>query len=172
MSDVMWVVEQGDWVSHALALVSALLWSALILRAWGLRAPKTTKVGTILGRFEGEAKRLRNQPKRLDNLAKRTREELALLRGLISTLVAIAPLLGLLGTVIGMVQMFSSMSHSIMEGGQDSIAGGISTALVTTQLGLIIAVPGLFVAHLLNRMQLRRENDLNERLYVLKRTSS
>ncbi|MGB0646057.1 MAG: MotA/TolQ/ExbB proton channel family protein [Bradymonadia bacterium] len=172
MSDAMWVFEQGDWVSQVLAMVSALLWSALILRAWALRAPKTPKVDTVLGRFEGEARGLSNQPRRLDNLAKRTREELASLRGLISTLVTIAPLLGLLGTVIGMVQMFSSMSHSITEGGQDSIAGGISTALVTTQLGLIIAVPGLFVAHLLNRMQLRRENDLDERLHVLKRTSS
>ena len=51
-----------------------------------------------------------------------------------------------------MVQMFSSLSFSTIDGGQDSIAGGISTALVTTQLGLIIAIPGLFVAHLLNRM--------------------
>ena len=68
--------------------------------------------------------------------------------------------------------MFSSLSFSTIDGGQDSIAGGISTALVTTQLGLIIAIPGLFVAHLLNRMQLRRESDLDERLLILKRASS
>ena len=93
MSDVMWVFEQGDWVSQVLAMVGALLWSALILRAWALRAPKTPQGDSILGRFEGEASGLGNQPKRLDNLAKRTREELSSLRGLINTLVATAPCL-------------------------------------------------------------------------------
>ena len=61
MSDVMWVFEQGDWVSQVLAMVGALLWSALILRAWALRAPKT-QGDSILGRFEGRPAGLEISP--------------------------------------------------------------------------------------------------------------
>lgn len=62
----------------------------------------------------------------------------------LQTLVASAPLMGLLGTVIGMLATFVGLSNS---GGEtvDVVAGGIKEALITTQTGLMIALPGLFV---------------------------
>ncbi len=61
-----------------------------------------------------------------------------------------APLIGLLGTVAGMLKTFSGLS---MEEGykMDIVASGISQALVTTQAGLLIAIPALAFLHLLNR---------------------
>ena len=44
--------------------------------------------------------------------------------------------------------------------GDASVASGISTALVTTQLGLVIAAPGLIAAFWLTRMQMRREREM------------
>ena len=63
----------------------------------------------------------------------------------LNTLVAAAPLMGLLGTVIGMLATFSGIAR---QGGGDTVdvvASGISEALITTQTGLVIALPGIFL---------------------------
>ncbi|MDO6681180.1 MULTISPECIES: MotA/TolQ/ExbB proton channel family protein [unclassified Oceanobacter] len=73
----------------------------------------------------------------------------------LGTVAAVAPLLGLLGTVIGMIKVFSEIM--IQGTGQASVlAGGISEALVTTAAGLMIAIPAL-VCH---RMLQRRIDDI------------
>ena len=66
--------------------------------------------------------------------------------------VAAAPLFGLLGTVTGMLATFSALATG--SGGDKTmgmIAKGISEALITTETGLIIALPGLFFQYLLSR---------------------
>ncbi|MDP6893022.1 MAG: MotA/TolQ/ExbB proton channel family protein [Verrucomicrobiota bacterium] len=68
----------------------------------------------------------------------------------LNTLIATAPLLGLLGTVMGMLMTFKGLS---VGGGKlvDVVASGISEALITTEMGLLIAVPGYFMAHAIKR---------------------
>jgi len=66
--------------------------------------------------------------------------------------VSAAPLVGLLGTVTGMLATFGALSSG--SGGQKTmgmIADGISEALITTETGLVIALPGLFFQYLLSR---------------------
>lgn len=66
--------------------------------------------------------------------------------------VSTAPLVGLLGTVTGMLATFDALSGG--NGGEqtmDMIAGGISEALITTETGLVIALPGLFFQYQLVR---------------------
>jgi biopolymer transport protein ExbB len=66
--------------------------------------------------------------------------------------VSAAPLLGLLGTVMGMLTTFTALSTGA--GGDETmgaVAGGISEALVTTATGLIVALPGLFLQDYLRR---------------------
>lgn len=74
----------------------------------------------------------------------------------LQTMVASAPLMGLLGTVIGMLVTFTGLAHS---GGEtvDVVAGGISQALITTQTGLMIALPGLFVVLVVQRRKHKLE---------------
>lgn len=75
----------------------------------------------------------------------------------VGTLVAAAPLMGLLGTVLGMLQTFFGISTS---GGAETagvVAAGISEALVTTQTGLTIALPGLFIVMIIQRQRHRLE---------------
>ena len=67
----------------------------------------------------------------------------------IKLLAAVAPLLGLLGTVIGMIDTFQAITL-FGTGDPKLMAGGISQALVTTMLGLIAAVPLLFLHNLLD----------------------
>ena len=70
---------------------------------------------------------------------------------ILTALVAAAPLLGLLGTVFGMIDTFQAVSQY----GVDTaslVAGGISQALITTQFGLVTALPGVFGLMRLRRM--------------------
>jgi biopolymer transport protein ExbB len=64
----------------------------------------------------------------------------------LNTLVAAAPLAGLLGTVMGMLSMFSGLSQGKGPAGMQRVADGMQEALITTQTGLTIALPGLFIA--------------------------
>ena len=70
--------------------------------------------------------------------------------------VSAAPLLGLLGTVTGMLATFDALANG--SGGDKTmglVAEGISEALVTTETGLVIALPGLFFQYILSRHQER-----------------
>lgn len=69
-------------------------------------------------------------------------------QGLVKLLAAVAPLLGLLGTVVGMIATFQAITL-FGTGDPKLMAGGISQALVTTVLGLIAAIPLLFAHSLL-----------------------
>lgn len=62
---------------------------------------------------------------------------------LLSAFTAAAPLLGLLGTVIGMIATFRAVSGQFGNTAVE-VSAGISQALVTTQCGLVVAIPGLF----------------------------
>ena len=68
---------------------------------------------------------------------------------------SISPLLGLLGTVVGMIRVFSALMLD-GAGHPESLAGGISEALITTAAGLTVAIPSL----MLHRFFLRRVDDL------------
>ena len=73
------------------------------------------------------------------------RQEVAALErglGLLETVAAIAPLLGLLGTVFGMIDVFEVVSQQ-GAGQAQSLAGGIGVALITTAAGLSIGIPAL-----------------------------
>lgn len=74
---------------------------------------------------------------------------------LVKTIVVLAPLIGLLGTVMGMIETFDALQSSSMFSQGDSIAGGISKALFTTELGLVVAVPGLLIGKILERKEER-----------------
>ena len=62
----------------------------------------------------------------------------------LGTVAAIAPLLGLLGTVVGMIDVFTQIT-TVGTGNANALAGGISEALLTTAAGLIVAIPALVV---------------------------
>ena len=81
---------------------------------------------------------------------------------LIGVLAAIAPLLGLLGTVLGMIGTFDTIAV-FGTGNARAMAGGISEALITTQTGLLIAIPGLYMRNFLQR----RVGNLKQRLISL-----
>jgi len=74
--------------------------------------------------------------------------------GTIAVLAGASPLLGLLGTVTGMIRLFQVITE-VGTGDPQMMAGGISEALVTTEVGLAIAIPLLLIHNWLNS---RRNN--------------
>ncbi|WP_442496666.1 MotA/TolQ/ExbB proton channel family protein [Methylobacter sp. sgz302048] len=61
----------------------------------------------------------------------------------LGTIAAVSPLLGLLGTVFGMIEIFSALMQRGTGGDPSVLAGGISVALITTAAGLTVAIPSL-----------------------------
>lgn len=79
--------------------------------------------------------------------------------GFIKVLAGVAPILGLLGTVTGMMETFDVITL-FGTGNAKAMAGGISVALITTQTGLMVSIPGLYMSGFLNR----RANNLKYRV--------
>ncbi len=83
----------------------------------------------------------------------------------LAILISSAPLLGLLGTVAGMLITFSGMASGSSTP-IDTISTGISRALVTTQAGLVIAIPAAFLLALLKRQTETTHLSLQEQLHT------
>lgn len=86
----------------------------------------------------------------IEEAAARVIHELERYLTALGTIAAVAPLLGLLGTVLGMIEIFSAFMGAGMANAP-MLAGGIAKALITTAAGLIVAIPALFFHRYLQR---------------------
>lgn len=103
-----------------------------------------------------------NLRSKLDDVFGHLESDLRSYAMLTTTIVAVAPLLGLLGTVSGMIETFASLGDMTLFSQSGGIAGGISQALLTTQFGLTVSIPGLVVTGLLARRQKVLETQIEE----------
>lgn len=157
-------LQQSGVIGYLILAIGAVgllivIWRGLILARDGLRVKgqlqrETYRENNPLGRLLAMAAnaRFRNSEAmavRLDETV--SQESSRLFFGLTSLTVfsAVTPLLGLLGTVIGMIETFQSISL-FGTGDPKLMAGGISYALVTTQLGLAVAIPLLLLQSFLH----------------------
>jgi len=96
----------------------------------------------------------------LDDAFAEEANEIRKYKVLITTIVLVAPLLGLLGTVSGMIETFDSLGDMSLFSQSGGIAGGISQALITTQMGLAVSIPGLIVNGILDKKQKQLEIEM------------
>ncbi len=80
----------------------------------------------------------------------------------LAVIASLSPLLGLLGTIIGMIEAFKKVSIYGDIGGAAMLADSISKALITTAVGLIIAIPSLVLYHFFKQRLYRLVNQLEE----------
>lgn len=182
------LVEAGGWVSLPLLGVSLTLWYLVTLRWFALRrgftgdvqgrvqdalhgAPADRPAGVVdryLASGLAALRRTHACQHDLERIVEVERERLRDYGLVLMGFVTVAPLLGLLGTVSGMVEMFASMQGvALTHATEQTVAGGISVALVSTQLGLVIGVPGLAAARFLARTEARRARELAQAHSVL-----
>lgn len=153
-------VDQGGWIGYAIIVIAAFgillaifrwlvltLTSMKVRRQIGSHEPSDSNpLGRIQAAYEEhKGEDLETLQLHLDDAV--LKELPALERGLnlVKVLAAVAPLMGLLGTVIGMIVTFQAITL-FGTGDPKLMAGGISQALITTVLGLIAAVP-LLILH-------------------------
>jgi biopolymer transport protein TolQ len=86
---------------------------------------------------------------------------------ILSTIITLAPFLGLLGTVWGILMTFSELHSGGTVGSNTAVLGGLSTALSTTVLGLIIAIPALISYNYLKNAIKNYASDMEEFFYQL-----
>jgi biopolymer transport protein ExbB len=173
MEPIIRILISGGPVMIPLGLLSLVALAIVIERLWVLRRSRYLRESTVstleqlLARKDFEAVReyCRRKPGPFTDLVSAMvesrsapydelkqvledvgrRELLGLQRGLpaLATIVAGAPLLGLLGTVLGMINIFTVVAGA-GSGITEQLSQGISQALITTATGLIIAIPALF----------------------------
>ena len=85
--------------------------------------------------------------------------ELGKFNNLFSTIITVSPLLGLLGTVLGLINSFSFISLGTSGVNSEEVTGGISEALISTATGLIIAIITLIFSNYFNSLW-RKENSI------------
>jgi len=182
--DAVWsFIETGGPVMVPLVAVSIWMWHLILLKAlWLFRVHRNPfKVSQALQCMEkpgpdsllGESPRARAlaffmRIRRFDPVSDRILWEVAVKREIfplkrymttLMVLAVVAPLLGLLGTVTGMVDTFRVIGiHGT--GNPQAMASGIKEALITTQTGLMIAIPGLLVGQSLRRRIRDLQGDL------------
>ncbi len=155
LTDAIWSIRDfldlGGNVLFAILVVTFVMWTLIVERYMFLRTGYKARVARILEEW--------NQRKdRSSWYAHQIRREMisritiSLDRGipLIKTLVALCPLLGLLGTVTGMVDVFQVMSVS-GSGNPRAMAAGVSRATVPTMAGMVAAISGFIFSVQLER---------------------
>lgn len=178
------IISDGGFVMPPLVLFALLLWFGIGYRAMTLHRGSGLPVRTILAKaMDGSiprtkgyvdtaavvaaetVRRVRGDLRRaLDEELFFVDERMSRYRTLVRTIVVIAPLAGLLGTVTGMIEMFRSLGDQTFYSQSGGVANGISQALLTTQFGLMIAIPGMIVGRLMDR----REDSMHTEIIQIK----
>lgn len=174
------LVKSGGWIMLPIILSSIAAAGIVAERLWTLRASrvmpphllgqvwllikekklnaqrlKELRAGSLLGEVLASglanSKHGREIMKEcIQEAAARAIHEMERYMNALGTIAAMAPMLGLLGTVMGMIEIFSAFTGSNMANAS-VLAGGIATALITTAAGLIVAIPALFFHRFLQR---------------------
>jgi len=169
---VLELVKAGGWPMIPLLLLSAVALAIIVERFWTLRRKAVLPPGlgdevrawaargkldpahidslrrnSPLGSLLAAALDVRNRPRdqireRIEDVGRHLVHRMERFLNSLGTIASAGPLLGLLGTVVGMIQMFLGiLDHGL--GDVNQLAGGIGKALVCTATGMIVAVPAL-----------------------------
>ena len=144
--------EQGGFVLMVILAASIYLWFLLVERYWCHRSQLPQVRQRLLSQWaaESDGPLTARRIQRIKALVADLRAEADKNMLALNALVAILPLLGLLGTVSGMIKVFEVMTI-FGSGNTRGMASGISEALVTTMAGLFTALSGLFFVSDLER---------------------
>lgn len=142
--------EHGGLVLIAILVISTVMWTFIIERYLYIEFIHPKRVRTIQARWQARADHTSWFAQKLrEGLVGDVAISLQRHLGLIQVLVSVLPLLGLLGTVTGMIATFEIMMV-FGTGNARGMASGISEALITTTAGLVTSLSGLYFSSQLN----------------------
>lgn len=157
-------MELGGDVLWAIMLVVFLMWTFIIERFWFFRFVHPDQADAMVAAWDARqdttswyARRIRDQM--VSEASIRLDKHILLIK----TLIALCPLLGLLGTVTGMVTVFDVMAIT-GTGNARAMAAGVSKATVPTMAGMVAALSGVYFAARLERRAMLETERLEDRL--------
>lgn len=157
-------MDQGGDVLWLIAILTFAMWMLIFERIWYFRSGLKEDIANVITQWEerGERKSWNAHQIRRAMIAT-TNDNINQYMALIKTMVALCPLLGLLGTVTGMIEVFNVMA---VTGGGDakSMAGGVSRATIPTMAGMVAALSGVFANTYVTRIATREGTLVEDRL--------
>lgn len=154
----------GGDVLYIIAFVLVIMWTLIIERMWYLNYTFPRESRNMVARWQARedisswhAQRIR------EAWISKAKEDLNRYLILIKTLVSICPMVGLLGTVTGMITVFETMAtHGT--GNPRLMASGISMATIPTMAGMVAALSGLFISTRLEASARTKSEHLADRM--------
>ena len=141
---------QGGDVLYLIAITTFLMWTLMFERAWYFQAEHKRVVRDVTEVWEERAERRSWSAHVIrEALVSQAKERINGTFPIILTCVALCPLLGLLGTVTGMITVFDAMATQ--GGNARSMAAGVSQATIPTMCGMIASLSGIFGTTFLRR---------------------
>jgi biopolymer transport protein ExbB len=137
-------MELGGNVLWAIMFVLFLMWTFILERLWYVYRVHPRRKRNIVQAWESRVDSTSWYARRIrEGLISEAAIDLKHNVGMIKALIAICPLLGLLGTVTGMITVFDVMTYS-GGGNARAMAGGVSMATVPTMAGMVAALSGVY----------------------------
>jgi biopolymer transport protein ExbB len=157
-------MELGGDVLWAIMLVLFLMWTFILERVWYMYKIFPRQRSNILAEWESRADTTTWYAKQIrDGMISQTSVALTSNIGFIKALIAICPLLGLLGTVTGMITVFDVMTYS-GGGNARAMAGGVSMATIPTMAGMVAALSGVYFGTWLEHKAITESEKLEDLL--------
>jgi len=157
-------IDRGGPVLIAIFIATLILWSLILERMWYYNIEHRRVANRELAYWRKRADRASWNAKQIRRMVvARVAEEARKNTMLIKTLVAIAPLFGLLGTVSGMIEVFDVMAVS-GNGNPRAMASGVSRATIPTMAGLVVALSGLYFSNQFIRAAKAKVSEFDDRM--------
>ena len=135
-------LETGGNVLYLIAAATFCMWALIFERVWFINTQHREDVGAALTLWEGRSERTSWNAHMIRlRLISEVNGRLNANMAFIKTLISLLPLLGLLGTVTGMVTVFEAMTHA--GGNARSMAAGVSMATIPTMSGMVATLSGV-----------------------------
>lgn len=165
-------IEQGGPVLWVIFAACLLLWLLILERALFVRVVWPRRARRLVAQWNerGDCSSWRAQKIREATVSEASMELHALLP-LIQMLVALCPLLGLLGTVLGMIGVFEVIAVSGNDDAQ-AMARGVYRATIPTMAGLVVALTGIYFTVRLRRLADRETSHLMANLNVYDKSTA
>lgn len=162
--DIRDFLEMGGPVLLVIGLLSLVMWVLIFERIIYYRTGLPKYIAGFTDQWKARDERRSWNARRIrDAMISRVTNKAEQFLPLIKTLLALAPLLGLLGTVTGMIEVFEVMAFS-GTGNPRSMAAGVSKATIPTMAGMVAALSGVFASTLLARYAHRKVEHLRAEL--------
>ena len=143
-------IEMGGNVLYLIAALTFLMWTLIFERVWYFQSEHKVVIRDASVIWEARVERRSWSAHQIrDGLISEAAERISGNLALIQTCVMLCPLLGLLGTVTGMISVFDAMAT--MGGNARSMAAGVSQATIPTMSGMIAALSGVLGSTLIKR---------------------